>query len=156
MADPQTRAQKDSNSLSLIMPELQAMRQENIALINSLREENNSQHETIRAAGVERNKAIAVVDERQQQVLARLKVVEEAVNGNGKPGLKADIHELSNQVLAINAQHEEEHRMKSEEEKLLAGEKVETRVGFKKFQWGVWAAFIAVAIDVIRDFILKH
>jgi hypothetical protein len=57
------------------------------------------------------------VEERLEYVAASVKIIGETINGNGKPGLKAEVHDLMSRVDGVETRHctEDQQGEKKEE-----------------------------------------
>jgi hypothetical protein len=107
-------------------------------------------------AGKERAEQIARMDERQFQMAEQLDKITEVLYGNGKPGIKSDLEEVQRQLAEVAERHEHEEAEKAEKEKLAAEDKADVKKGWRNLTWGIIAAFVALAIDIARDFLLHH
>ena len=92
---------------------------------------------------------MARIDERQTQMADVLEKITECLYGNGKPGLKADLEELTRKVADVEALHqtEKERRLKTEQDH---AEAKRAEVGeWRKFRWRIITTFVTMLIDLI-------
>jgi hypothetical protein len=92
---------------------------------------------------------MARIDERQTQMADVLEKITECLYGNGKPGLKADLEEVTRKVADVEALHqtEKEARLKTEQDHADAKQ---AEVGeWRKFRWGIVAAVAMAGLDLL-------
>jgi hypothetical protein len=102
----------------------------------------------LQESGRERAEQMARIDERQTQMADVLEKITECMYGNGKPGLKADLEEVTRKVADVEALHqtEKEARLKTEQDHDEA-KKAEVSE-WRKFKWGILAAVVMAGLDL--------
>ena len=106
----------------------------------------------LQESGRERAEQMARIDERQTQMADVLEKITECLYGNGKPGLKADLEELTRKVADVEALHqtEKERRLKTEQDH--ADAKNAEVSEWRKFRWGIIATFVTMLIDLVAHY----
>ena len=91
---------------------------------------------------------MARIDDRQTQMADVLEKITECMYGNGKPGLKADLEEVTRKVADVEALHqaEKEARLKTEQD--TADAKKAEVSEWRKFRWGIITSFVTTLIDL--------
>jgi chromosome segregation ATPase len=89
--------------------------------------------------------AIATLQTQMSQVIANQEELKEAVYGNGKPGLKADLTDLQERVGKVEEKHAQEGRLAAEK----AEEKKAEVAEWRKFRWGILAAVALASLDLL-------
>lgn len=80
----------------------------------------------------------AVMDERIRNIAKKVDKIDEAIFGNGKPGLKTDLERLEPRIKAL-----EEHKEGIEKEKK------DRAVENRKFVYGLYTLGVGVVIDIV-------
>jgi len=100
----------------------------------------------------QRAAAIATLQTQMTQVISYQEELKDAIYGNGKPGLKADITDLQKQMAEVDERHTQEEKVAQEKAEAKKAEVAEWR----KFRWGILAAVVIAGLDlVLRVFNLK-
>ena len=92
---------------------------------------------------------LAVFEERQGKILRSIRKLEEAIYGNGKPGLRADVDALDSRLSYIEQLHYEEKMKREQNEVAVLEAKKAEKSEWRKFRWGLLATGFTVLLDLI-------
>ena len=96
---------------------------------------------------------LAVFGERQGKILQSIQKLEEAIYGNGKPGLRSGVDSLDSRLTEIEGQHLQEKAARDKAEAEIQETKITARNEWRKFRWGIVATGFTVLLDLILHLI---